>query len=248
MNTKRCSGYKRYWACVKAYPDHLMPYENFAKTSKDSYTCKHCDRHRKKMERSGKGGRWAIMPRHPIDGSLKHNWIASKAVQLGGNRQDRRAEEWKSKYKEATESWNREIQQRSSDSFPFRDHRKLPKVRRPKGKRITVFKPNDPRGFVYIFKDHMKSVNGWLYYYKVGASHDPQERLNQANTWGDFESVWESDMVDDCASLEKEVHQALSKYRVKGEWFQTDKSFIINTILELADAREEQAMAEQKVS
>ena len=130
----------------------------------------------------------------------------------------------------------------------FRAHRKLPKVQRPKGRRITIFKPDDPRGFVYIFKDHMKSVNGWLYYYKVGASHNPQERLNQANTWGDFESVWESEMVDNCASLEKEVHQALSEYRVKGEWFQCDKTFIINKILELIDAREEQAMAEQKVS
>ena len=136
----------------------------------------------------------------------------------------------------------------SSNTPTYRAHRKLPKVQRPKGKRVTIIKPDDPRGFVYIFKDHMKSVNGWLYYYKVGASHNPQERLNQANTWGDFESVWESEMVDDCATLEKEVHQALSKYRVKGEWFQCDKTFIINKILELVDAREEQAVAKQKVS
>ena len=94
----------------------------------------------------------------------------------------------------------------------------------------------------------MKRSDGWLYYYKVGASHDPQERLNQANTWGDFESVYESKMVDDCVSLEKEVHQALSKYRAKGEWFQCNKDFIINKIRELVDAREEQEMGEQKVS
>ena len=136
----------------------------------------------------------------------------------------------------------------SSNTPTYRAHRKLPKVQRPKGKRVTIFKPDDPRGFVYIFKDHMKSVNGWLYYYKVGASHDPQERLNQANTWGDFECLYESEMVDECASLEKEVHQALSKYRVKGEWFQCDKTFIINKIEELVDARKEQAVAEQKVS
>ena len=55
-------------------------------------------------------------------------------------------------------------------------------------------------------------------------------------------------MVDECASLEKEVHQALSKYRVKVEWFQCDKTFIINKIEELVDARKEQAVAEQKVS
>ena len=59
---------------------------------------------------------------------------------------------------------------------------------------------------------------------------------------GDFESVWESDMVDNCASLEREIHEILSRYKVKGEWFQVDKTFIINKIEELIDAREEQAM------
>ena len=132
----------------------------------------------------------------------------------------------------------------TSSNLPvFSTHRKLPKVQRPRGRRVTIFKPDDPRGFVYVFKDKMKRSNGWSYYYKVGASHDPQERLNQANTWGDFESVYESKMVDDCASLEKEVHQALSNYRVKGEWFHVDKTFIINKIQELVDAREEQAVA-----
>ena len=123
----------------------------------------------------------------------------------------------------------------SSNIPTFRAHRKLPKVQRPRGRRVTIFKPDDPRGFVYIFKDHMKPVN----HYKVGASHNPQERLNQANTWGDFESVWESDMVDNCASLEREVHEILSRYKVKGEWFQVDKTFIINKIQELIDVREE---------
>ena len=131
----------------------------------------------------------------------------------------------------------------------FRTHRKLSKVDRPKSIRVTTKKIIDPRGYVYIFKDHMKSTGRvGINCYKVGASYNTQERLNQANTWGDFECLYESEMVDECVSLEKEVHQALSKYRVKGEWFQCDKTFIINKIEELVDARKEQAVAEQKVS
>ena len=153
---------------------------------------------------------------------------------------------WGSYLEEAGKQWRIDNDMFSPKSLSYR---KLPKVDRPKGRRVTIFKPNDPRGFVYIFKDHMKSTGRvGINCYKVGASHDPQERLNQANTWGDFESVYESKMVDDCVSLEKKVHQALSKYRWKGEWFQCDKYFIIKKIRELVDAREEQAMAEQKVS
>ena len=234
MNIK-CIGHKKHWACIEDYPDHMVPASNF---NKNQFKCRACEKWTKKEEGVNK----KLNP--------KNNIISRIAYDYGGGTikdfYNLPKEERLHMRAIATEKYDQ--RNMTINSFPFRTHRKLPKVRRPKGKRVTVFKPNDPRGFVYIFKDHMKSVNGWLYYYKVGASHDPQERLNQANTWGDFESVWESDMVDDCASLEKEVHQALSKYRVKGEWFQCDKTFIINKILELIDAREEQAMAEQKVS
>ena len=71
--------------------------------------------------------------------------------------------------------------------------------------------------------------------YKIGASHEPQERLDQANTWGDFESIYESEEVADCAKLEKEVHQYLRLYQIKGEWFRVTKDFAINTIKELAN-------------
>ena len=97
----------------------------------------------------------------------------------------------------------------------IRTKRTLPKVDRPKSVRITTKKVVDSRGYVYIFKDHMKS-NGL---YKIGASHAPQERLDQANTWGDFESIYESEEVTDCAKLEKEVHQSLREHQIKGEWF-----------------------------
>ena len=112
-----------------------------------------------------------------------------------------------------------------------RTKRTLPKVDRPKSVRITTKKVVDSRGYVYIFKDHMKSDG----LYKIGASHEPQERLDQANTWGDFESIYESEEVADCAKLEKEVHQSLRKYQVKGEWFKVSEDIAINTIKEIVN-------------
>jgi hypothetical protein len=243
MNTKRCGGHKGHWECADKYPDHILPVSEFNKLG-DGFQgfCRTCQNRTTKMAQDSKPG-------HPITGQRKKNWKRGYATRMGVKPGDLG---WQFCLDKAEEQWNIDVALFSNDQLmvptkgvpPYRAHRKLPKVQRPKGKRVTIFKPDDPRGFVYVFKDHMKSIN----HYKVGASHNPQERLNQANTWGDFESVWESEMVDDCATLEKEVHQALSKYRVKGEWFQCDKTFIINKILELIDAREEQAMAEQKVS
>ena len=239
MKSKRCSGHKKEWACIEDYPDHQVPIENFSGNPSSSDgkcgRCRVCDALSKKIE----GFNTIHNPRSNAISAIAYGYAGSSSKFYDLSKQER------SHYRNmATMEYSKLV----TGTPSFRTHRALPKVDRPKGRRVTIFKPDDPRGFVYIFKDHMKSVNGWLYYYKVGASHNPQERLNQANTWGDFESVWESEMVDDCASLEKEVHQALSEYRVKGEWFQCDKTFIINKILELIDAREEQAMAEQKVS
>ena len=112
-----------------------------------------------------------------------------------------------------------------------RTKRTLPKVDRPKSIRVTTKKVVDSRGYIYIFKDHMKSND----LYKIGASHEPQERLDQANTWGDFESIYESEEVADCARLEKEVHQSLRKWNVKGEWFNIPKVIAINTIKEIVN-------------
>ena len=124
-------------------------------------------------------------------------------------------------------------------STEVRTKRKLPKVDRPKSIRVTTKKVVDSRGYVYIFKDHMKSDG----LYKIGASHAPQERLDQANTWGDFESIYESEEVADCAKLEKEVHQSLRKYQVKGEWFNVPKDIAINTIKELVNENYSYAVA-----
>ena len=243
MITKKCRGYNGHHACAEDYPDHILPIENFTKYHHRSVDiagrCKVCVHYQNQIVGLNK----QFNPRTNAISAIAYGYVGSSSKFYDLSKQER------SHYRNmATMEYSKLVT--GTPSFPavpsavapFRTHRALPKVDRPKGRRVTIFKPNDPRGFVYIFKDHMKSVNGRLYYYKVGASHDRQERLNQANTWGDFESVWESDMVDNCASLEREIHEILSRYKVKGEWFQVDKTFIINKIEELIDAREEQAM------
>ena len=117
--------------------------------------------------------------------------------------------------------------------------RKLPKVDRPKSIRVTTKKVVDSRGYVYVFKDHMKFGDS----YKIGASHAPQERLDQANTWGDFESIYESEEVADCAKLEKEVHQSLREHQLKGEWFMVSEDLATNTIKELTNESFNHAVA-----
>ena len=83
---------------------------------------------------------------------------------------------------------------------------------------------------------------------KIGSSYNVQKRLDEANVWGEFESVYESEEVADCAKLEKEVHQSLREHQIKGEWFKVPADIAINTIQELVDAAQEQEMGEQKVS
>ena len=131
-----------------------------------------------------------------------------------------------------------------------RTKRTLPKVDRPKSIRVTTKKVVDSRGYVYIFKDHMKDVGlvADRRVIKIGSSYNVQKRLDEANVWGEFESVYESEEVADCAKLEKEVHQSLREHQIKGEWFKVPADIAINTIQELVDVAQEQEMGEQKVS
>ena len=238
MITKKCCGVNGHHACAEDYPDHILPIENFTEYYSLSTTgrCEVCVHYQNQTV----GLNRKHNPKSNTISKIAYGYAGSPAKFYDLSKRERLYHR-----RHATFEYNNLV-----NGVPLEKSlgRKLPKVHRPKGRRVTIFKPDDPRGFVYVFRDKMKRSDGWLYYYKVGASHDPQERLNQANTWGDFESVYESKMVDDCVSLEKKVHQALSKYRWKGEWFQCDKYFIIKRIRELVDAREEQAMAEQKVS
>ena len=228
MNTKRCHGYKGHWECKR--PDNMVPVSEFSNDGKSSDglqgMCKKCFSYADKI-------RWVKRPKHPVTGEVKKNWKHRIAISYGGVHG---APKWQSYLDTAEEQWQKEILKDVIYNIapPFnlvRTKRKLPKVDRPKSIRITTKKVVDPRGYVYIFKDHMKSKD----LYKIGASHEPQKRLDQANTWGDFESIYESEEVADCAKLEKEVHQSLRKYQVKGEWFKVSEDLAINTIKELVN-------------
>ena len=241
MNTKRCSGHKGHWECVDEYPDHIVPISEFHIGEKSGIQgmCKKCVSRTDKI-------RWKRRPKHPVTGEVKKNWKHRIAISHGGVHGSKF---WQSYLDFAEVAWEQEV--RGSfrlDCSPseIRASRTLPKIDRPKSIRMTIKKVVDPRGYVYVFKDHMK-YNGYGLY-KIGASYDPEERLRQARTWGDFESIYESEEVADCAWLEKEVHQSLSEYKVVGEWFMVSEDIAINTIQELIDAAQEQEMGEQKVS
>ena len=228
MNTKRCCGYKKHWECIDEYPNHIVPMSEFHLSSSKGIQgmCKKCFSYADKV-------RWQKRPKHAVTREVKKNWKHRIALSYGGVHG---TPEWQSYLDKAEKQWEKEILQDVIYNIapPFnlaRTKRKLPKVDRPKSIRITTKKVVDSRGYVYVFKDHMKSDG----LYKIGASHEPQERLDQANTWGDFESIYESEEVADCAKLEKEVHQYLRSHQIKGEWFRVTKDFAINTIKELAN-------------
>ena len=240
MITKRCSGHKKEWACIEDYPDHKVPIENFSgnPSSPDGKCgrCRVCDALSKKIE----GFNTIHNPRSNAISAIAYGYVGSSSKFYDLSKQER------SHYRNmATMEWSNTIHIGLHSVKDKRKQMDLHEVDRPSRKRSPHTEVDDPRGSVYIFKDHMKSEPNL---YKVGASWKPKLRLREANVWGDFEALFQSRQVDDRASLEKEVHQALSRYRLKGEWFQVDKTFIINKIEELVDAREEQAMAEQKVS
>ena len=208
----------------------MVPVSEFSNDGKSSDglqgMCKKCFSYADKI-------RWVKRPKHPVTGEVKKNWKHRIAISYGGVHG---APKWQSYLDAAEEQWQKEILKDVIYNIapPFnllRTKRKLPKVDRPKSKRVTTIQVDDPRGFVYIFKDHMKREG----LYKIGASHEPQERLDQANTWGDFESIYESEEVADCAKVEKEVHQFLRKWNVKGEWFNIPEVLAINKTKEIVN-------------
>ena len=231
MNTKRCHGYKNHWNCEDEYPDHMVPVSEFSDDGKSSDglqgMCKKCFSYADKI-------RWHKRPKHPVTGEVKKNWKHRIALSYGGVHG---TPKWQSYLDAAEKHWQEEIlgifTHDSSHNWRINRgiRRTLPKIDRPKSIRVTTKKVVDSRGYVYIFKDHMKSND----LYKIGASHAQQERLDQANTWGDFESIYESEEVTDCAKLEKEVQQSLRKYQAKGEWFKVSEDTAINTFKELVN-------------
>jgi len=241
MITKRCSGHKKEWACIEDYPDHKVPIENFSgnPTSYDGRCsrCKSCDALQKKVE----GFNTKLNPKSNAISSIAYGYVGSSSKFYDLSKKERLH------YRNmATMEWSNTIHIGLHSVKDKRKQMDLHEVDRPSRKRSPHTEVDDPRGSVYIFKDHMKSEPNL---YKVGASWKPKLRLREANVWGDFEVLFQSRQVADRASLEKEVHQHLSYYRVKGEWFQCELSLITKLIQELVEfrlerehAREEQAM------
>ena len=236
MNTKRCSGHKKHWECADEYPDHMVPVSEFHLSSTRGRSdgiqgmCKKCFSYSDKI-------RWKRRPKHPVTGEVKKNWKHRIALSYGGVHG---TPFWQSYLDAAEDQWQKEVSRiLALDLSPNqrRTKRTLPKVDRPKSIRVTKTQVNDPRGFVYIFKDHMKDVGlvADRRVLKIGSSYNVQKRLDEANVWGDFESIYESEEVADCAKLEKEVHQSLRKYQVKGEWFKVSEDIAINTIKEIVN-------------
>ena len=241
MKSKRCSGHKKEWACIEDYPDHQVPIENFSGNPSSSDgkcgRCRVCDALSKKIE----GFNTIHNPRSNAISAIAYGYVGSSSKFYDLSKQER------SHYRNmATMEWSNTIHIGLHSVKDKRKQMDLHEVDRPSRKRSPHTEVDDPRGSVYIFKDHMKSEPNL---YKVGASWKPKLRLREANVWGDFEVLFQSRQIADRASLEKEVHQHLSYYRVKGEWFQCELSLITKLIQELVDfrlerehAREEQAM------
>ena len=235
MITKRCGGHKGSWACGEDYPDHQVPVENFSgkkkKLSLKNSRCRVCDALQKKVE----GFNTKLNPKNNAISKIAYDYVGSSSMFYKLPKNERLY------YRNmATMEWSNTVHIGLHSVKAKRKQMDLHEVARPSRKRSPHTEVDDPRGSVYIFKDHMKSEPDL---YKVGASWKPKDRLSEANVWGDFEALFQSREVADRASLEKEVHQVLSKYRVKGEWFQCDKAIITNKIEELVDARKEQEVA-----
>jgi len=244
MITKKCRGYNGHHACAEDYPDHILPIENFTKYHHRSVDiagrCKVCVHYQNQIVGLNK----QFNPRTNAISAIAYGYVGSSSKFYKLPKEER------SYYRKmATMEWSNTIHIGLHSVKDKRKQMDLHEVDRPSRKRLPHTEVDDPRGSVYIFKDHMKSEPNL---YKVGASWKPKLRLREANVWGDFEALFQSSQVADRASLEKEVHQHLSYYRVKGEWFQCELSLITKLIQELVEfrlerehAREEQAMAEQ---
>ncbi len=54
--------------------------------------------------------------------------------------------------------------------------------------------------------------------FKIGRSDDPSFRLKQLQTGNPY-NLKLILIIENCGHMERELHERLSKYRLKGEWF-----------------------------
>ena len=115
-----------------------------------------------------------------------------------------------------------------SDGEAYKNRPVYPSVKELKDKIPRPVSKKNPEGFVYIFRDKMKPDG----YYKIGSTHDLNDRLNEARTWCAIELVTYFE-TNNRKKLEKDIHNLLDKHNVRWhdlgkEWFKI--SHITETI------------------
>lgn len=99
-------------------------------------------------------------------------------------------------------------------------NRRLAALSLVKQKRINGIPAKDIKeGFIYIL-----SNPAWKEYYKVGYSIEPRDRLKQYQTGCPFSDYKLEGYYFsfDVRKTEKEIHDKLKQFHVKGEWFSLD--------------------------
>ena len=232
---KRCSGYKGHWLCGDAYPDHMVPVENFYRGGSMGdglqHSCKFCCKTRDSI-------RNPTRERHPVTGKFKMDWKTAKAKELGGNIKDRHTPEWKFHLDWAEIMWGEEINSPTLSVEPntipkFKS--KKPKFNQGKYKSsLTTPRdstkevvPKEGPGFVYIFEDGMKKPG----FIKVGATEEVDKRLQAGNTWGAFTCLYTKEFKRRFEA-EAKIFELLEDYRLyrDKEWFKVNTALAIKTI------------------
>ena len=208
-NLLKCIGFKGYNFCEEP----LQPKENFYENDikRKFYQCKKCRISRQKY----------------IAAYIK--------TRLSLWRNDARVGLKKILYKEAIESfnltpsWTHLKVETAIDLIPKApeyDYPELPdEVKKELEQKALKQKPNgtqDTRGWVYLL-----SNPAWTHL-KIGTALDLKKRLSQYQTGApdrDYKYLHVStEFYDDSYKAEKEIHNALDPYRIKGtEWFNINK-------------------------
>ena len=221
---KRCSGYKGHWKCSDEYPDHMVPVGDFyvSPSRHDGYQpiCKSCTLYCHNQR-----------TKHPVTGQLKTHWKTAKAVELGGDINNRRTTEWKFHMDWAEIMWGGEIATPTIPKFKSKkpkfnqgQYKSSPATPRDSTKEVV---PKEGPGFVYVFIDEMK-MPGWR---KIGATRVIDERLQDGNTWGAFTCLYRKEFKRRFEA-ETKIFALLDDYRVYSdkEWFKINTDLAIKTI------------------
>lgn len=85
---------------------------------------------------------------------------------------------------------------------------------------------NRLRQYVYIIENCDTSR------IKIGVGQDPENRIKQLQTGSDSELslVYRSNLCSNAFEVEKFMHDNFNDYHIRGEWFEVDKTLVINEL------------------